>query len=674
MIVIDRVVLICAALLHFAWAGSLRGLQSSSTPRGFCNDPSCWPDAGAWSQLNATVGGRLEVPSSPVDACIHPADSTEDGQCAEQWSNVHTSPFWTQMWGAGGTQSIGYNGGWLAVPTRFAVVCRSAADIQAAVKFCTDHNVRPIIKGAGHDYLGRSTGPEDGFALTIYTFWMKDMSFDDCAKPELMTLGAGVIWEEAYRFAHEHGRMVIGGGCPSVGAAGGWPMGGGMSDVLGKMVGHGVDNMRAAKIVLANGTLVNASAEENPELFWALRGGGGGTFGVLTELTWQTHDDAPWREDKTMLFKFTATCSGEAPADDFATAMAGIWEWYADVPQRRFGGEIFVATDATKGAISFTESTVITAFNMTAAEHMIHFNKLSTWLDSAANPCQANVTHSAQQTAVLANRQNGAKFAYPEELSRLTKNIPAYSDELPFDANKTEWLLSKWYAQNNQNEVFTFWGSQNSRFVNASEFADPAALAQKFRSLVMVRGAEAFTISLGKAEGVWEDGTVKSIGASGEEVSTHPAVRFAGLFLNGFSGAMVDYNPMIPIDAAQDPAWLRSYLSQAASSACPAAGSDHSGEAEAKCSAAALVDLAAARVCDEVVKRCLDALHDLDLAVGDKLMELWPGMGAYPNEASFFQKDWKAEFWGSNYEKLEKVKREVDPDNLFQCHHCIGSE
>jgi len=335
-----------------------------------------------------------------------------------------------------------------------------------------------------------------------------------------------------------------------------------------------------------------------------------------------------------------------------------------------------VARDATSGAISFAEGTMITAFNMTEAEHMVHFNNLIAWLESPANPCQANVTHSARQTAILDERENGLKFAYPEDNSRLTRDIPSYSaaEKLPFDADKTEWLLSKWYNEANQGEVFTYWGQMNSRFVNASEFADPAALARKFSSLVMAPGAGKFTISLGKAEGVLEDGLVRSIGASAEEVSTHPSVRFAGLFINGFGGSNVDYNPMIPVQAAQDIAFLKSYLHQAANSACSEGSASQWAEAAAKCSTDALADLAAAQACDQVVQRCLDALHDIDLSVGEKLMELWPGMGAYPNEASFFQKDWKTEFWGSNYAKLEKVKKDVDPDNLFQCHHCIGSE
>merc|ERR1712203_573140 len=188
-------------------------------------------------------------------------------------------------------------------------------------------------------------------------------------------------------------------------------------------------------------------------------------------------------------------------------------------------------------------------------------------------------------------------ISYPESNSRATRDIPDYSrpDKLPFDAAKTEWLLSKWYAPGNQNEVFTYWGQYNSRFVNASEFANPAALSSKFKSLVMTPGAETFTISLGKAEAVWEDGAVKTIGASAEEVSTHPAVRDAGLFINGFSGSEIDYNPMIPVDTTQDMTFLRSYLSRAGDTACSAVSASLSAEAEDRCGMAVLSDVAAAQ-------------------------------------------------------------------------------
>jgi len=669
----NKFLLICAGLIS-ASAGNLRG-SSFTAPSSFCSDTGCWPDIHTWQQLNTTVGGKLEGDlASPIYACISPPD--QQGQCSEQWANVHSSPFWAQVWGAGGSNSVGYNKGWNAVPTKFAVVCHSAEDIQAAIKFAVEHNIRPVIKGAGHDYLGRSSGPEDGFALTIYTFWMKDMSFDDEMNPELMTVGAGVIWEDAYRFALDHGRMVIGGGCPSVGAAGGWAMGGGMSDVLGKMVGHGVDNMMSAKVVLANGTLVTASKEENPRLYWALRGGGGGTFGVLTELTWKTHDAEPWKKHNSMMLEFNAKCTS---ADDFATFMKSLWSWYGSVSQRNYGGTVKVSKD-DDGSISISGDP-ITSFNMTQQEHTKQYTKLTDWIISDANPCQQNVEYTLMNDTLLDSRPNGARAAYPSEWIALTQDIPSYSNtsalEQQFGKEGTDFLLSKWYGTTNQDEVFTFWSAYNSRFVNASEFADPETLAAKFKQLAMTPGAETFTISLGKAEAVWEDGQVKTIGATVDEVSTHPAIRDSGLFLNGFMrSGMTDYSPMIPVDETQDLAFLKDYLHRAATkeSACPAAGQQHAAAATAKCSTEALVDLAAAKACNEVIQQCFDALHELEFVVMDKLADLWPGMGAYPNEASYFQKDWRTEFWGGNYAKLEKIKKEVDPANLFQCHHCVGSE
>ncbi len=51
-----------------------------------------------------------------------------------------------------------------------------------------------------------------------------------------------------------------------------------------------------------------------------------------------------------------------------------------------------------------------------------------------------------------------------------------------------------------------------------------------------------------------------------------------------------------------------------------------------------------------------------------------PGAGSYVNETDYFEPDWQQEFWGQNYERLSQIKRKVDPDDLFFCHHCVGSE
>jgi len=173
-------------------------------------------------------------------------------------------------------------------------------DIQAAVKFARQHNLRLVVKNTGHDYLGRSSARN---AFLIWTHYLKERSFNAAFVPEgapanvsyqAVTLGSGVQWFEAYALAAENNRVVVGGISEkqSVGAAGGWIMGGGHS-ALAPRHGLGVDNVVQFTIVLSDGSHVTTNAYTRPDLFWALRGGGGGTFGIVTSATYQTHPELP---------------------------------------------------------------------------------------------------------------------------------------------------------------------------------------------------------------------------------------------------------------------------------------------------------------------------------------------------------------------------------------------
>ncbi|KAK7051653.1 hypothetical protein VNI00_004632 [Paramarasmius palmivorus] len=195
------------------------------------------------------------------------------------------------------------------------VDARSVGDIQAAVRFAAKHNLRLVIKNTGHDYLGRSAAPD---SFMIWTHNLKNLVYDEAFIPANsnstetfkgeylpLTFEAGIQWREAYAAADQHGRVIPGGFSPgvnleaggSVGAAGGWILGGGHSALsptygLGRLL-PGVDNVLQFTVVAASGEVLTANAFTNPDLFWALRGGGGGTFGVVTSVTYRTHERTP---------------------------------------------------------------------------------------------------------------------------------------------------------------------------------------------------------------------------------------------------------------------------------------------------------------------------------------------------------------------------------------------
>jgi hypothetical protein len=173
----------------------------------------------------------------------------------------------------------------------YAVNATTVGDFQAAVRFALDHNIRFVIRNTAHDYLGKSTGTH---ALSIWTHYMKSMELinykDVHYTGPAAKFGAGVEVLEAYEFADSHGYVAVGGNCPTVGLAGGYIQGGGHGPLSSKF-GLAADQALEFEVVTANGTLLTASNTSNSDLFWALRGGGGSTYGIVVSVTVKVYSD-----------------------------------------------------------------------------------------------------------------------------------------------------------------------------------------------------------------------------------------------------------------------------------------------------------------------------------------------------------------------------------------------
>lgn len=123
--------------------------------------------------------------------------------------------------------------------------------------------------------------------VTYIDNWQSDCS--DSEPRKAMEVLGGDQWFDVYSEATKHGVVVVGGNALTVGAAGGYSLGGGHS-ALSPMFGLAVDNILEVDVVIADGTLLTANKCENTDLFWALRGGGGGTFGVVTRMVHKAHE------------------------------------------------------------------------------------------------------------------------------------------------------------------------------------------------------------------------------------------------------------------------------------------------------------------------------------------------------------------------------------------------
>ena len=172
----------------------------------------------------------------------------------------------------------------------YYVEAHSVSDVQATLAFISQNNVPLTIKNSGHDYKGRSSAPH---SLALWTHkiqpalsLIKGFTPEGCtsAAGDGVTMGAGQGFLGLYQFAEDNHITIVGGSSETVGAAGGWLAGAGHG-ALSNTLGLGVDNALQIKAVLPNGTYVTANRCKNQDIFYALRGGGGSTFGIITEVT-----------------------------------------------------------------------------------------------------------------------------------------------------------------------------------------------------------------------------------------------------------------------------------------------------------------------------------------------------------------------------------------------------
>lgn len=236
-----------------------------------------WPRQKDWDLLRTAVGGRLrKLPrrlKPPPAPLVNP------------WA-VSDEPALTQ--------ASGWVSAWRSTPSVYAVAVTSTADVVAAVKFARAHRLRLVVKGGGHSYQGTSCAPD---SLLVWMRPMRKIAMHGgfvprgCNTPPqpAVTIDAGAVWMEAYdAVTTRGGRLVQGGGCATVGVAGLIQSGG--FGVHSKHYGLAAGSLLEAEVVTADGIARTVNACRDPELFWALKGGGGGTFGIVTRVTLRTHD------------------------------------------------------------------------------------------------------------------------------------------------------------------------------------------------------------------------------------------------------------------------------------------------------------------------------------------------------------------------------------------------
>ncbi|KAH8676858.1 FAD binding domain protein [Tricladium varicosporioides] len=274
-----------------------------------------WPADFVWDILNILLGDSLIKTVPSAAPCYKDWPEYDPVKCAAieaSWrsSNLHMNdptsvmlPLYegrTCMPPSVADKSTCTVGGYPS----YAVNVSNVAQIQLAVNFARNANLRLVVKNTGHDFAGKASGAG---ALSVWTHWLKDKSYfanfkaDNGYVGPAIKVGAGVQVWEVYEYANSLGVTALGGEAVTVGMAGGWTAGGGHSP-LSSLYGLGADQVLSMEVVLADGRFITATSKKNPDVFWMMRGGGGSTIGVVTSLTVKVY---PKLIATTVLFNWT---------------------------------------------------------------------------------------------------------------------------------------------------------------------------------------------------------------------------------------------------------------------------------------------------------------------------------------------------------------------------------
>ena len=274
-----------------------------------------WPSNKEWASFNKSLGGVLLQPPPPGGVC-HPGEPNyNEALCP----TVATEWFTSWTFHEDNPISNAYNN-WnndscIPDPSApcsgsgypiYVVNATTAKHVQKAVKFARKNNIRLNVKSSGHDFLGRSVAPN---SLSIWLHYMQGIKLHDSFEPEgakkdcncmpeginasapAITFHAGDNHGAVYAVANTIGMAVPVAGAPTV-CYGGYATGGGHS-LTGARYGLAADQILEMTVVTPDGKVVVANSCQNSDLFWALRGGGGATFGVVISTTMTLNPDLP---------------------------------------------------------------------------------------------------------------------------------------------------------------------------------------------------------------------------------------------------------------------------------------------------------------------------------------------------------------------------------------------
>jgi FAD/FMN-containing dehydrogenase len=590
-----------------------RRLFASTNARRLRPSDPGWPSPSAWKQLNDAVGGNLVPVNFPLSA---------EGEAAKLLSGSDIkNPYYIGDQ-PGLTQTLGWVDAWATKPSVYAVAARNAHDIAAAVNFARENNLRLVVKGGGHSYQGTSNAPD---SLLIWTRHMNDIEMHPAFVPQgcehtlqpqpAVTVGAGTIGMQAYQaVTTKGGKYVQGGGCTTV-CLGGLVQSGGFGS-YSKHYGSAAGNLLEAEVVTVDGQIRIANACTNPDLFWALKGGGGGTFGVVSKMTLRVHD----LPEFFGIVNFTVKAESD---DSYRRLLREFVSFYHEhLFNDHWGEQAHVNPDNTLVI-------AMSSYGMDAEQAKKIWQPFLDWV--ARSPHDYSLKGRVTIGSIPARhwwdaqwwKAHWPEIGFPNPNGSFLIGLLDYGlahlmqPVLNFDNRAGVGPNNAWWKGDGGQVGWFIWGFESLWM--------PAALL--------------------------ENDSQQRLADTMFSASRHSGFELH--FNKGLAGAPPD-----AINGAKDTATNPAMLSAfALAIAADAQGPAYPGIPGHEPS------LAEGRKAAERVHRCMDQLR-----------AIVPNPGAYVSESNYFEKGWQQAYWGTNYPRLAEIKTKYDPEGLFQVHNGVGSE
>ncbi|EXK43516.1 hypothetical protein FOMG_02462 [Fusarium oxysporum f. sp. melonis 26406] len=489
--------------------------------------------------------------------------SSNPGSIASPWTLESCNPTYPNGTGISGARNARANGCKLGALPVYIVNATEAHHIQTAIKFADRWDVRLTIKNTGHDSYG-SIWTHNLKGISISRKWIPQVenSTTNAAEPVLAaTIGAGVQDGELFNTLVRHDLIAVGGTNMDVGFVG-WASGGGHGYMTGKY-GMGADNILQAVIVTADGKILIVNEHQHQDLFWAIRGGGGGTFGVIISATVKAYP-LP-----SMTFAgLSITAKNETTAKDFYDVISRLHALFPAMQDKGISGYYTMSGPPSSQTLTLSGSLFL--WNGSNETFFKIMEPIQEFLHNEKNAVVSSIT-----TLPLTSFKD------------LLANLPDLGAVPVEDSITASRLITKEVVFN-----------KTAEFAETLRIHGPQAKAPK--------------------------GGIPNVPVSGILTISRK-----------------------PVDNALNPSWRKAVvhliLSQSWSNETP--------------------DTKAKSIVKNMTYNKLDSLRQLDLS-----------SGAYLNEANAFEPGWQQSFFGQSYPRLNRVKEKYDPNGVFWCFKCVGSE